>query len=513
MNQAIKKIVIALLLIVVTPAAFFTLYELNSINKTEQLLQNAYGQQLESILFSLNTFTYDVVTRVKDEVQRDRLLLLQPGTRSKGRHEIESIGLIAFTDSTLHITSHEYRDTLSPEIRKKLLSTITGQQTLAHKLTNYAAAKYYRVESIPVPDMPDYFILAFVNSGVVGKTEFGFIAIDRELFVGTILQQRISMIAAKDFLIGLFSRQSVIASSDFFPWANVEKHTPVWVVPNCEWGISLRDASVKDIAKDRMRLFGWLVAFIAVLIGAGIVFLYRSARREIVLAQMKADFVSNVSHELRTPLSLIGMFAETLEAGRVRTEEKKFEYYKIIHQETQRLSRIVAKILNFSQIEAGKKKFNFEQHNLNEVLRGVLNDYEYHLKQKGFSLTTYFSDEALIVAIDNESIIETIINLLDNAVKYSSDIKEITISTGLINSEAVMSIADRGIGITPADQKHIFEKFYRVTEGNLHPVKGTGLGLSIVHYIIEAHHGRITVNSAPGTGSTFTVYLPVTMKG
>jgi two-component system, OmpR family, phosphate regulon sensor histidine kinase PhoR len=238
------------------------------------------------------------------------------------------------------------------------------------------------------------------------------------------------------------------------------------------------------------------------------VLVFRNLKKEVDLAQNKADFVSNVSHEIRTPLALISMFAETLEMDRLPSEEKKKEYYSIISKETQRLSGIVNKILNFSQTEANKKRFHLESLHIDTELNGILSTYQFHLRNKGFEYTYSPAGDVWIYA-DHEALTEIIINLIDNAIKYSDSDKRIEIDTGVEGIYGFIAVRDYGVGISQADQKHIFDKFYRVSSGNLAKSRGTGLGLSLVKQLIEAQAGKITVKSQPGKGSEFKIYFPL----
>ncbi|MCW9096630.1 MAG: HAMP domain-containing histidine kinase, partial [Ignavibacteriaceae bacterium] len=241
----------------------------------------------------------------------------------------------------------------------------------------------------------------------------------------------------------------------------------------------------------------------------GVWIVYKNIRKEVEIAQIKSDFVSNVSHELRTPLSLISMFSETLEMDRVKTEEKKKEYYSIISNEANRLSKIVNSILNFSKMEAGKRQFNFVDSYLNDVVENVYRSYKFHLEQKGFTFSLEKDENIPILKIDEEAVSEAIVNLIDNAVKYSDDKKEIVIKTGQENNFAFVEVEDKGIGIPEKDQKKIFDKFFRVSSGNVHNVKGSGIGLSIVHHIMDAHKGKIEVLSEVGNGSKFRLLFPL----
>jgi len=248
----------------------------------------------------------------------------------------------------------------------------------------------------------------------------------------------------------------------------------------------------------------------AVLIG-GIVLALRTASREMRLSQMKADFVSNVSHELRTPLASIRVFGEFMKLGRVGDRAKIREYGEHIETESRRLTQLINNILDFSKIESGRKTYEFERVRLEDVVAETLKTCEVRLKQSGFSIVFQSPTRPLPAAVvDREAVAQALLNLLDNAVKYSerAEKKEVLVKVGERDGCLQISVTDHGVGIAPAEQKKIFEKFYRVSTGLVHDVKGSGLGLSLVKHIVEAHRGSVTVESAPGHGSTFTISLP-----
>jgi signal transduction histidine kinase len=228
----------------------------------------------------------------------------------------------------------------------------------------------------------------------------------------------------------------------------------------------------------------------------------------VKLAEAKSAFVSNVSHELKTPLSLIRLFGETLESGRVVSPEKAHEYYRIIHNESVRLSQLINNILDFAKIESGRKQYNFELADVNELVTSVVETYGPHIISEGFELDTHFEEELPEIAVDRDAVSQAVLNLLSNAVKYSTDTKKITISVRREQGSILIEVADLGIGIPKSEQSKIFEKFYRVGSELVHNTKGTGLGLSLVKHIVEAHQGQVRVQSAPGKGSTFTLVLP-----
>ena len=248
----------------------------------------------------------------------------------------------------------------------------------------------------------------------------------------------------------------------------------------------------------------------AVLIG-GIILALRTASREMRLSQMKADFVSNVSHELRTPLASIRVFGEFMKLGRVGEQAKIREYGEHIETESRRLTQLINNILDFSKIESGRKTYNFERAQVEEIVAETLKTCEVRLKQSGFTIVFQPSPRQLPAAVvDRDAVAQALMNLLDNAVKYSeqAEKKEVTVRVAERDRAINVSVTDHGIGIARDEQKKIFEKFYRVSTGLVHDVKGSGLGLSLVKHIVEAHRGNVTVESEPGRGSVFTISLP-----
>lgn len=163
-------------------------------------------------------------------------------------------------------------------------------------------------------------------------------------------------------------------------------------------------------------------------------------------------------------------------------------------------------------MDANKKEFHYSHVDLNEVVRDILDTYSFHFKQKGFSSSFTTKNEKLPVLADREAMQEVLINLLDNAMKYSRDKKEVQILSGTSDSMAYIEVKDFGVGIDKYDQKHVFDKFYRVSTGDIAKSKGTGLGLSLVKHIITQHGGTIRLESTLGQGSTFAIYLPLTTK-
>jgi signal transduction histidine kinase len=275
-------------------------------------------------------------------------------------------------------------------------------------------------------------------------------------------------------------------------------------------GIRMRHMTEEEWSRENFIDSLSFSALTALALIGGVVVALRSASRAMKLSQMKTDFVSNVSHELRTPLASVRVFGEFLKLGRVKEPEKIQEYGEYIETESRRLTQLINNILDFSRIESGQKTYHFEQTGVEGVVADTLKTFDVVLEQNGFTLNLEKPSFPLPqVVIDPDAIAQALINLLDNAVKYSSGSKEIGVKLAEHGDTVMISVIDHGVGIASEERQKVFEKFYRVGNSLVHDVKGSGLGLSIVKHIVEAHHGRVTVESEPGRGSAFIIHLPV----
>jgi nitrogen-specific signal transduction histidine kinase len=267
--------------------------------------------------------------------------------------------------------------------------------------------------------------------------------------------------------------------------------------------------TVADMSNNFLHYNYTVLAALCLFMIGGILLTYRNISREMKLARLKSDFVANVSHELRTPLALIRLYAETLELGRLNSKEKYQEYFRIIREESERLTALINNILDFSRIEAGRKEYEFKETNLAELVRSTLDSYRFQIEQNGFAFEENISGDVPPVTVDREAIARSLLNLVNNALKYSKDKKFIGVNLYRSNGSVNLEVCDHGIGISPDEQDKIFDKFYRCGDPLVHNVKGSGLGLSLVRHIARAHGGDVTVESAPQKGSKFTIALPI----
>jgi len=291
-----------------------------------------------------------------------------------------------------------------------------------------------------------------------------------------------------------------------------EVERPMEMFPMLFLGMKLRGTTAAAIAKHWMHGSFLTLGALSFLLAGGIFLTYRNVNKELALARLKSDFVSNVSHELRTPLALIRLYAETLELGRLSNPGKHQEYYSIIRKESERLTALINNILDFSRIEAGRKEYEFRETDLNELVRNTLESYRYQIEQHGFTLEEKIA-EVPALKVDREAMARSLVNLVNNALKYSQDRKYIGVNLYRDNGSVKLEVVDHGIGIPENEQHKIFEKFYRVGDPLVHNTKGSGLGLSLVQHIARAHGGDVVVDSTPGAGSKFTISLPLDRDG
>jgi signal transduction histidine kinase len=281
------------------------------------------------------------------------------------------------------------------------------------------------------------------------------------------------------------------------------------VFPNLILGIRPYGTTIAEISRGFTRMAFLILGALSLLMGGGMIFAYQNLARELALAKLKSDFVSNVSHELRTPLSLIRLYAETLELGRLSSPSKHQEYYEIIRKESERLSSLINNILDFSRIEAGKKEYSFRETDMADLVRSTLDSYRFEIEQNGFQFEQKIDSNLPQLRVDREAIARSLLNLVNNAVKYSATEKYLGVHLYQRNGGVNLEVVDHGIGIPLKEQLKIFEKFYRVGDPLVHNTKGSGLGLSLVRHIVQAHGGEVAVESAPGRGSKFIITLPV----
>ncbi|HSB62475.1 MAG TPA: HAMP domain-containing sensor histidine kinase, partial [Vicinamibacteria bacterium] len=282
------------------------------------------------------------------------------------------------------------------------------------------------------------------------------------------------------------------------------------------WRIALyqpQGRSPRDSVRGQVMVFTAALGVLLLVIVAGSAAAWRLVRRETEMARLKSDFVANVSHDLKTPLSVIRMFGETLEMARVTDEARRREYYRVITRESERLSRLIDNVLDFSRIESGRRRYDRVPTAVEPLVRETLEAFEYPLAQEAFKVEVRVAPGLPPVVLDAEAVGQALANLVDNAIKYSGDEKVLAVEARVADGGLALTVSDRGVGVPPGERERIFEKFYRVGRSETQGRRGSGVGLALVRHVAEAHGGRVTVEGRPEGGSRFTLWLPLAAPG
>jgi two-component system, OmpR family, phosphate regulon sensor histidine kinase PhoR len=503
--MALRSYKIAALIIgtIVLPVILYVVYEISNLKENEKVIEQIYKEQLDAIIFSINQYSFDAVNSIIDQVSNDYFSqILEEGSKNQ---DLQFSGIEAFYIS--EIGSGEYTQIYASdgfEQQQDLVVLEQANADLIQKLQSYLEAGYRKVE--PLPLNADLQLFYSVVKSPEGKPNLLVGFIRPQQYISEILSPKLQQISDQKLIISFCEAESgeVIYASDTLK-KNALLFEKMWLFSNLKVGITSKADTVSDLVNERMRsnlLASGLMLFLLVI---GLFLIFRNLNKEMRLAQQKTDFVTNVSHELRTPLALISMFAETLMLGRAKNEEKKQEYTELIYKETSRLTTIVNRILNFAKIEANKRTYALANMDAVALLKEIMEDYSHHLRQNGFEYQLEVGEKPIYIEADKDAIYEAVVNLLDNAVKYSTDVKNLKVSLLDDGQEIHIAVEDKGMGIPNQKLEAIFDKFYRVTEGDLYTVKGTGLGLAIVKHIMQAHGGDVKVKSELGQGSIFSL--------
>ena len=277
------------------------------------------------------------------------------------------------------------------------------------------------------------------------------------------------------------------------------------------WRLEVRPRQLAALYQElnrRQNLYLAMSLLVLALLIFGSYLTARTVKRELEIARLKSEFVSAVSHEFRSPLTGIRQLGEMLMRGRWKSEQRRQEYYQMIVRESDRLTRLVENLLDFSRMEEGRLQYDLEPVEPTQWLQKLVEDFQSEVADQKMSIVASIPRELPVLSGDREALTCAVHNLLDNAVKYSGNSKTVWLHAEAKNSRLSIRVRDQGLGISQEDQKHIFEKFFR-GEGEIsRQVKGAGVGLSLVKHIVTTHGGSIEFKSLAGQGSTFSLHLP-----
>ena len=291
------------------------------------------------------------------------------------------------------------------------------------------------------------------------------------------------------------------------PWGNPLAQSPVRGHPGWMVVVHLKsNALIDDSVLGQRRLFAWTLGLTAaaVITIAGLAVL--ALRRQLALQELKNTSVATVAHELRTPLASMRMLVDTLREGRFRNEDKLREYLDLIATENERLGRLAENFLTFSRLEKGAQSLHLSTVSPSEIANAAIGRMKGRLA--GCEFVTDIQGGLPTLHVDRDELVSALCNLLDNAIKYTGDEKRISLSVIAMNRGVRFRIEDNGIGIEKAHQSAVFRPFYQADQRLTRTREGCGLGLAIVQRIVDAHNGRISIESEAGNGAAISVWIP-----
>ncbi len=288
------------------------------------------------------------------------------------------------------------------------------------------------------------------------------------------------------------------------------KFSPIGVVSSSQFFIILAFPHSSLYFQSNPKVYLYMTMFLLAVIATMFFMSLRTLRTQRRLDQMKTEFINNMTHEIKTPLATIGLACEMLRDETVSQDAAtRSNFLGIIADENQRMRVLVETILQSAKMANKNFAINPKEVDINTLVKHVLQSFKLTISNRGGNIETHLDADPSVLEADELHLTNLVYNLVDNAIKYSTDAPRIVVSTSCEEGEIKLSVRDHGIGIAKENQKRVFEKFYRVSTGNVHNVKGFGIGLNYVAQVVRLHHGHIALDSELGQGSTFTVTLPM----
>ena len=258
------------------------------------------------------------------------------------------------------------------------------------------------------------------------------------------------------------------------------------------------------------HIYIYMTLFLLLVIATMFIISLRTIAKQRTLDHMKSEFINNMTHEIKTPIATIGLACEMLSDDTVSQDiDSRRNFIGIVADENQRMRVLVETILQSAKMSNKNFSIKLSEVDINPIIKKVMQSFKLTLSNRGGHIETHLDAVPSVVMADELHLTNLVYNLVDNGIKYSTGTPYIIISTAIENNHFMLRVKDHGVGISKADQKHVFEKFYRVSTGDVHNVKGFGIGLNYVAQVVRLHHGHITLDSEPGKGSTFTISLPL----
>lgn len=520
MNKNTIWIVVTLMAIALVGLSWFQLYWMNNVIQlsNERFEKDALAsmyqvaerlERNEMALVAANSFAFfgSTISNYRDTAEVTYSYdIIEIDDSSKGRFEFKTnsnsnVKIVIRTDSSQEI--HEFVNDSSFSLAEVQVVASVGDNDAAAKETITRLHKKRRVLNKVVeemmfheirqpqrvhPDVIDSLLkVEFNNHGIHLKFEFGiYDSQDKDFrIIKTSNKKELQESALRASLFPNDILGNPLSLMVNFPEKNQYLFNKVWA--------SLLIS----------------VVFILMIIGTFSYVVYKIIHQKKI-SDLKNDFINNMTHEFKTPIATVSLATEALQEEKVySSRETMLRYVGVIQQESKRLGSQVEKVLQLASMEKDNLSLSMNNTSLNLLVESAVERAKFQIEEKNGSLKIELLAEDLEIMADETHFSNAIFNLLDNAIKYSPEAPEIYLQISVINHKVIISVKDNGIGLSKDQQQHIFDKFYRVPTGNLHDVKGFGLGLNYVRYIVDAHGGKIKVESQLKKGSNFSIILPL----
>ncbi len=527
--RSLRRLASVLLALAVVPALAFVAVQVVIQSESEAQLAQIRDEQLDGLLFSVNQNAWDTATSWADRLVRQTSGPSGPEIGGEGLGAFlgatPAVRLVLAADTSLSALAAYDRGALvgsaspdrpSPGVGPEAVPIDVGtlfSPELVRQLIDQRGMGYRKIEPVPLDD--GGLALVFVADGATPASPprlFGMV-VDPVPFVQDVVMPKLREVGRGGVELGVFrdGQDPPLAATAPLTRTDVERQRPLWLLPAHTVGARVGEGSAEAVLRRRLLQSLLLLGGVTLVLGAGAWFAWRGVRREVEVARLREDFVSNVSHELRTPLALIRMYGESLAQGRV-PDDRKPRYYETIVAEAERLSRLVGNVLHFNRFERGTARLADVPLDLSALVAEITERYRPIVEREGCQLTLELPDAPVEVRGDLDALAEALVNLLDNAVKYGGEGGAVDVSLRRDGDRALVEVADRGPGVPPEMAERVFEPFVRVqpesADGLVHTARGTGLGLALVRRIATAHGGTATVAPRPGGGSVFRLALP-----
>jgi signal transduction histidine kinase len=405
------------------------------------------------------------------------------------------------------ITQPQAKDESQHELYHKVQTKIEMLEAMGAALQNRpqireAASRFFSFDDAVLLNQeikgssPGWFVASFKKSRLLEKI--------RSPLMRKLNDQRLGILSITD------PRGKVLVGPRIEPAAQTGEYAMTrWGLP---WTLQVGFSDFADFraqARRRHLLLTGSIGALVILIALGVMLGGRMIRREMELSQLKTAFVDNVSHELRTPVTSIKLFSQMLSSGAVADADRRQEYFRLLVSESNRLTRMIENMLNFSRIVEGRFELKPRQIDVREFLEQLHEQLKIQVRSTGHDIRIHMADNLPVCSLDTEALSRAIANLVANSAKFSPDNREINITAMRRDHWLSISVRDYGVGIPETELPYIFERFYRAKNPGTDHVQGTGLGLTLVKDTIDRHGGTIHTKSTVGKGTLIELRIPI----